>query len=60
MQSVGFDRWIKEGSVRAARETVDRTEGRIPLPLVGSDDKPIAINIISHIPRPDRSKKVDR
>jgi hypothetical protein len=43
--------------VRAAREAADRTEGRVPLPLIGSSEEPIAINIISHIPRPDRSKK---
>jgi hypothetical protein len=48
---------VKEKSVRAAREAADRTEGRVPLPLVGRSDEPIAI---SNIPRPDRSKKQDK
>jgi len=51
---------LKQANTHAAREAADRTEGRVPLPLVGSSDEPIAINIISHIPRPDRSKKVER
>jgi hypothetical protein len=33
---------------------MDRVEGRVPLPLIGSTDEPVAITIISNIPRPDR------
>ncbi len=47
-----------DGKVRAAREIMDRTEGRVPLPLIGSSDEPISINMICHIPRPDRSKNM--
>ena len=46
-----------EQLVRACREIMDRVEGRVPLPLIGSSDEPVAIIINSHIPRPDRSKK---
>ena len=35
---------------------MDRVEGRVPLPLIGSSDEPIAITILNNIPRPDRSK----
>lgn len=44
-----------EQLVRACREIMDRVEGRVPLPLIGSSDEPISIVINSHIPRPDRS-----
>jgi tyrosyl-tRNA synthetase len=46
-----------EAKVRAAREVMDRVEGRVPLPLIGSTDEPIAITILNNIPRPDRSKR---
>jgi hypothetical protein len=46
-----------KGKVHAAREIMDRVEGRVPLPLIGSTDEPLAITILSNIPRPDRSKK---
>ncbi len=48
---------LKDPMARLIREAADRTEGRVPLPLIGSTDEPIAIVIQSHIPRPDRSKK---
>ena len=48
----------KDPQARLIREAADRTEGRVPLPLIGSTDEPIAIVIQSHIPRPDRSKRV--
>lgn len=40
--------------VRAIREVMDRIEGRVPLPLIGANDGPIDIQIVSHIQRPDR------
>jgi hypothetical protein len=51
-----YQEMLKAPDVRAAREAADRTEGRVPLPLIGSSDEPIKIVINSLIPRPDRSK----
>jgi hypothetical protein len=51
---------LKDPQSRLLREAADRTEGRVPLPLIGSPDEPIAINFINHIPRPDRSKKPEK
>lgn len=48
---------LKDPQSRMLREIADRTEGRVPLPLIGSTDEPIAILIQSHVPRPDRTKK---
>ena len=48
---------LKDPQSRLLREAADRTEGRVPLPLIGSTDEPVAIVIKSFIPRPDRSKK---
>jgi hypothetical protein len=36
-----------EGRIRAAREIMDRIEGRVPLPLVGANDEPFSIVIES-------------
>ena len=52
-----YQAMLKDPQSRLLREAADRTEGRVPLPLVGSADEPLAITIVSHIPRPDRSKK---
>jgi hypothetical protein len=51
---------IKEGSVRAAREIADRVDGRVPLPLSTPEGGEFVLNLISHIPRPDRSKKENK
>lgn len=51
-----YQQMLKDPQSRMLREAADRTEGRVPLPLIGSTDEPLAITIISHIPRPDRSK----
>ena len=51
---------LKTTETRALREAADRTEGRVPLPLIGSNDEPIAINILSHLPGSDRSRKAER
>jgi hypothetical protein len=48
---------IERASVHAIREAADRTEGRVPLPLIGRSDEPVTFTILSNIPRPDRSKK---
>lgn len=47
---------IYEGNIRAAIEARECTEGKIPLPLVNGEDGGFVLNVISHIPRPDRSK----
>ena len=51
---------IQEGSVQAIREAADRTEGRVPLPLASPEGGEFVLNLISHIPRPDRSKKAEK
>jgi hypothetical protein len=51
---------LEDPQSRLLREAGDRTDGRVPIPLVGSSDEPLAITIVSHIPRPDRSKKAEK
>ena len=48
---------LQDPQTRLAREAADRTDGRVPLPLIGSTDEPIAITIVSNVPRPDRTQK---
>jgi Family of unknown function (DUF5681) len=42
---------------RQFRELLDRIEGRVPLPLVNGEDGGFTLNLVSHIPRPDRTPK---
>jgi hypothetical protein len=46
-----------QGNVRAAIEAADRTEGRVPLPVTTPEGGEFVLNLISHIPRPDRREK---
>ena len=44
-----------KGDLQAIREIADRVEGRVPQPRPGQrEEQPTIINMISHIPRPDR------
>lgn len=40
---------------RIFRELLDRIEGHVPLPLMGVEGGEFVLNLISHIPRPDRN-----
>ncbi len=46
-----------QGSVRAVIEAADRTEGRVPLPLMTPEGGEFVLNLVSHIPRPNRHEK---
>lgn len=54
VRSLLRESFVGRNRVRAVREVMDRVEGRVPLPLIGSNDGPIEIQILSHVPRPDR------
>src|SRR5499425_2305844 len=40
--------------VHAAKEITDRVEGKVPIPLMGVDNAPLEVTIISKIARPNR------
>lgn len=42
---------------RILRELLDRLEGRVPLPLMGVEGGEFVLNLVSHIPRPNRDPK---
>ena len=42
---------------RILRELLDRLEGRVPLPLMGVEGGEFVLNMVSHIPRPNRTEK---
>jgi hypothetical protein len=60
------DRFIRaalgsdSSGTRQYRELMDRIEGRVPLPLTSPEGGEFVLNLISHIPRPDRSKTAEK
>jgi hypothetical protein len=44
-----------KNKVQAAKEITDRVEGKVPLPLMGVNDAPIDITIVSKMARPKRA-----
>lgn len=47
----------KSGSVHAAKEIMDRVEGKVPIPVMGVDGSPLELTIVSNMARPERAKK---
>ena len=47
---------VGKNKVQAAKEITDRVEGKVPLPLMGVNDAPIDITIVSKMARPNRRK----
>ena len=45
---------VGKNKVQAAKEITDRVEGKVPLPLMGVNDAPIDITIVSKMARPKR------
>jgi Family of unknown function (DUF5681) len=43
-----------KNKVQAAKEITDRVEGKVPLPLMGVNDAPVEITIVSKMARPKR------
>ena len=43
-----------KNKVQATKETTDRVEGEVPLPLMGVNDAPVEITIVSKMARPKR------
>ena len=46
-----------KASTYAAKEVMDRVEGKVPVPLMGVNDAPNDITIVSKMARPKRTKK---
>jgi Family of unknown function (DUF5681) len=51
---------VGKNKVQAAKEITDRIEGKVPLPLMGVNDAPVEITIVSKMARPDRSIRAAR
>jgi Family of unknown function (DUF5681) len=55
-----YQEMLKTPETRALREAADRIEGRVPLPLVNGEDGGFTLNLVSHIPRPNRDPKAQK